>query len=103
MAANPEPGRNESSAVVEFRQVCKAYRQGWRGSLPAVNEVSLRIGAGEVFGVVGPNRAGKTTLVKMLLSLCRPTSGEVLRLGRPLSDRSTLAHIGYVHENHAFP
>jgi ABC-2 type transport system ATP-binding protein len=63
----------------------------------------LRIESGEVFGLLGPNRAGKTTLVKMLLSLCRPTAGEVFRLGRPLSDRSTLGQVGYVHENHAFP
>ena len=56
-----------------------------------------------MFGLLGPNRAGKTTLVKLLLSLCRPTSGRVVRLGKPASDRSTLARVGYVHENHAFP
>src|SRR5262249_30949087 len=39
----------------------------------------------------------------ILLSLCRPTSGKVLRFDRPLSDRSTLARIGYMHENQAFP
>jgi ABC-2 type transport system ATP-binding protein len=89
--------------VAEFRNVTRLYRQGWRGSLTAVRDVSLRIERGEVFGLVGPNRAGKTTLVKMLLSLCRPTAGEVLRLNRPVSDRRTLARVGYVHENHAFP
>jgi ABC-2 type transport system ATP-binding protein len=53
--------------------------------------------------LVGPNRAGKTTLIKILLTLCRATSGSVKRLGAPASDRRTLARIGYVHENHAFP
>src|SRR5262249_26144062 len=35
--------------------------------------------------------------------LCRPTAGRVLRFGRPAADRRTLARVGYVHENHAFP
>ena len=41
-------------------------------------------------GLLGPNRAGKTTLVKMLLTLCRATAGRILRLGRPVQDRRTL-------------
>jgi ABC-2 type transport system ATP-binding protein len=53
--------------------------------------------------LLGPNRAGKTTLIKLLLTLCRPTTGTVKRLGSAVSDRSTLARVGYVHENHAFP
>ncbi|HKD37341.1 MAG TPA: ABC transporter ATP-binding protein, partial [Pirellulales bacterium] len=54
-------------------------------------------------GLVGPNRSGKTTLVKTLLSICRPTSGRIGRLGRDWRDRSTLARVGYVHESQAFP
>jgi ABC-2 type transport system ATP-binding protein len=69
----------------------------------AVEHVTLRIEAGEVFGLLGPNRAGKTTLVKVLLSLCQPTAGRALRFQRPLTDRQTLARVGYVHENPAFP
>jgi ABC-2 type transport system ATP-binding protein len=90
---------------VEFVDVVKEYPRGWLGrqKLRAVDGVSLRVEAGEVFGLLGPNRAGKTTLVKLLLSLCRPTSGKVLRLGQPSSDRGSLARVGYVHENHAFP
>jgi ABC-2 type transport system ATP-binding protein len=53
--------------------------------------------------LVGPNRAGKTTLVKVLLSLARLTSGQAMRFGKSVRDRSTLAKVGYVHENHAFP
>src|SRR6185295_4659823 len=92
-----------SSAVAEFENVSKLYVSGVfrRRTLPAVRAVSLRVERGEVLGLLGPNRAGKTTLVKLLLSLCRPTSGRVHRLGRPVSDRRTLARVGYVHENHA--
>jgi ABC-2 type transport system ATP-binding protein len=94
-----------SGAAAEFRNVSKTYRSGLlrRQEVPALRDVSLRIDRGEVFGLVGPNRAGKTTLVKVLLSLARPDGGEVERLGSPLHDRSTLARVGYVHENHAFP
>lgn len=88
-----------------FDQVVKDYPLGWlrRQRIRALDQVSLRIERGEVFGLIGPNRAGKTTFVKILLSLCRPTSGRVERLGQPASDRRTLARVGYVHENHAFP
>lgn len=91
--------------VVEFEQVSKDFPVGVmrRGRLQAVRNVSFRIERGEVFGLVGPNRAGKTTLVKMLLSLCRPTSGRIERLGQPASRRATLAQVGYIHENQAFP
>ena len=82
---------DQAPAIAEFRNVAKAYADPMyrRPALHAVRDVSFRVEAGSVFGLLGPNRAGKTTLIKMLLSLCRPTSGEVLRLGQPLSDRST--------------
>ena len=93
------------TAVAEFDQVSKVYPDGLLGrrGLAAVTGVSFQLLPGEVFGLLGPNRAGKTTLVKLLLSLCRLTSGRVVRLGRPVSDRGTLARVGYVHENQAFP
>jgi ABC-2 type transport system ATP-binding protein len=91
--------------ALSFESVSKVYRGGWlgRARLAAVRDVSLQVEPGEVFGLVGPNRAGKTTLVKVLLSLCRPTAGQVTRLGRPADDRRTLARVGYLHERHAFP
>jgi ABC-2 type transport system ATP-binding protein len=93
-----------TSRPVEFQAVSKRYARGWRGGhVQAALDVSFHVEAGEVFGLLGPNRAGKTTLVKLLLGLCRPTAGQVTRLGRPTTDRSTLARVGYVHENPAFP
>lgn len=91
--------------ALEFRDVSKVYTRSLFGGagIKALDHLNLRIEPGVVLGLLGPNRAGKTTLIKLLLSLCRPTSGEILRLGRPVSDRSTLAQVGYVHENHAFP
>jgi ABC-2 type transport system ATP-binding protein len=92
-------------AAIEFVDVVREYRVGWPvgRTLRAVDGVSFRIEAGQVFGLLGPNRAGKTTLVKLLLSLARPTAGQVFRLGHPVAERRTLARVGYMHENHAFP
>lgn len=100
-----QPTAIGAPAAVEFHSVSKTYSSTVfrRPRVQALYDVNLRIEAGEVFGLLGPNRAGKTTLVKLLLSLCQPTSGVIQRLGRPLSDRSRLGQIGYVHENHAFP
>jgi ABC-2 type transport system ATP-binding protein len=93
------------SFAAEFRDATKIYHVGLlgRSRRTAVTGINLKIGLGECVGLLGPNRAGKTTLVKMLLSLARPTSGEVLRLGEPISNRATLARVGYVHENQAYP
>jgi ABC-2 type transport system ATP-binding protein len=93
------------SAVLDLSDVTKDYRNGplGLGRLRAVDRASLVVKAGESVGLAGPNRAGKTTLLKMALSLCRPTSGKVTRLGRAGDDRSTLAAVGYVHERPAFP
>jgi ABC-2 type transport system ATP-binding protein len=91
--------------AVEFQDVTKDYPLGLLGvrKRRAVSGVSFAVEPGQVFGILGPNRAGKTTLIKILLTLCRLTSGRALRLGRPVRDRATLARVGYVHENHAFP
>lgn len=90
---------------VEFSNIGKDYFQGALGRqrLQALDDVTFHIEPGEIFGLVGPNRAGKTTLIKLLLSLCQPTTGAVRRFGVPASDRATLARVGYVHENQAFP
>jgi ABC-2 type transport system ATP-binding protein len=90
--------------AVRFENVSKRYSGGLlRRGVVALDGVSFNIAPGEVFGMVGPNRAGKTTLVKILLSICRPTAGRIIRLGRHASVRSTLARVGYVHESQAFP
>lgn len=88
-----------------FTDVVKTYKTGplGRAGIPAVRGVTLTVPKGAVFGLLGPNRAGKTTLVKLLLSLARPSGGQVSRLGEPAAVRTTLARVGYMHENHAFP
>ena len=91
--------------AAEFAAVSKSYRSLWPlgQTVHALREVSFAVEPGEAFALLGPNRAGKTTLLKILLGLCRPSQGRVTRLGCPLSDRDTLARVGYMHESQAFP
>ncbi len=65
-------------SVLEARHLVKSY-----GDLKAVEDVSLRLDAGEVVGLLGPNGAGKTTTVSMIAGLLSPDSGEVSLMGRP--------------------
>ncbi|HZT13079.1 MAG TPA: ABC transporter ATP-binding protein [Candidatus Baltobacteraceae bacterium] len=82
-----------TEAVVDVRHLAKTY-----GEVTAVEDISLRVGRGEIFGFLGPNGAGKTTCVKMLVGLVRPTAGAGTLLGSPLGVRSARAKLGYLPE-----
>ena len=56
------------------------------GDLVAVDQLTLSIPAGTVFGFLGPNGAGKTTTVRMLAALIAPTGGAASVNGQPLGD-----------------
>src|SRR5258708_14708519 len=93
------------AAVAVFESVGKQHSPSTfgKGGIQAVKGVNLHIAKGSVFGLLGPNRAGKTTVVKLLLSLCLPSEGKITRFDKPASDHSTLARVGYMHENQLFP
>lgn len=59
--------------MLEVRGLTKEYRKGVRAN----EEVSLSVGEGEVFGLLGHNGAGKTTLINQVVGLLRPTSGSI--------------------------
>jgi len=89
--------RAMSGPVLETRSLRKRF-----GEKVAVEDLSLRVGRGEVFGFLGPNGAGKTTSLKMLLGLVAPTSGEGEVLGRPIGDRMARAKLGFLPEHFRF-
>jgi len=69
-------------AVIELRNVVKHY-----GKIKAVDGVSLSVRQGEIFGLLGPNGAGKTTMIRMLITLTRPTAGELYVAGYSVAGR----------------
>ena len=56
------------------------------GGVPALRSVSLRVGAGEYFVLLGPNGSGKTTLLRSIAGLERPSAGRIAFAGRPILD-----------------
>jgi ABC-type multidrug transport system ATPase subunit len=60
--------------AVEVRDLAKTYR----GGVPAVAGISFATGRGEIFGLLGPNGSGKTTTVRILVTLLRQTAGTAL-------------------------
>ena len=79
--------------MIELDQLVKKF-----GDLVAVNHLSLKIGRGEFFAMLGPNAAGKTTAIKLLTGLIKPTSGRALICGfnvqtDPLAARRRLAYV----------
>jgi ABC-2 type transport system ATP-binding protein len=73
------------------------------GDRTALDDVSLAVEPGEIFGYLGPNGAGKTTTLKIVAGIQRPTAGDARVLGTSvLADPlSTKARIGYVPESGA--
>jgi ABC-2 type transport system ATP-binding protein len=56
------------------------------GTLSAVDDISFRVGKGEVFGFLGPNGAGKTTTIRMLVGLTSPSEGTAMVAGHSITD-----------------
>ena len=55
------------------------------GALTAVDDLSLEVYGGEVFGFLGPNGAGKTTAINLICGLLKPDAGQVFIHGKPVS------------------
>jgi len=64
------------ASVIEARELSKSF-----GEVTALDRVSLSVGEGALFGLLGPNGSGKTTMIKVLTGQIRPTSGSATVLG----------------------
>jgi ABC-2 type transport system ATP-binding protein len=82
-------------AAIEFDGVTRKY-----GSLPALDGVSLTVGRGEMFGLIGPDGAGKTTAIRLACGLLRPDRGRILVLGHdPVAEhRAITGLVGYLSQ-----
>jgi zinc transport system ATP-binding protein len=79
------------------------FRDVWvrRGGKPVLREIDFAVPAGSVFGLIGPNGGGKTTLLKVALNLLEPVRGEVLLFGKPWHEHSAPGpSIGYTPQHH---
>ena len=78
----------------------KIFPDWWgRAKVIAVDDLNLQVKQNEVYGLLGPNGSGKTTTLKMLLSLLHPTKGKAFVLGANSSDTKISARIGYLPED----
>jgi ABC-2 type transport system ATP-binding protein len=72
------------AAVLEIEGLHKTYRTLRRGPRVALDGLDMSVEAGQVHGFLGPNGSGKTTTLRILLGLVRPTSGRMRLFGRPV-------------------
>jgi len=81
--------------MLELRHLYRSYR-----GIPAIEDVSFSVAAGEVVGFLGPNGAGKSTTVKIITGMLKPDDGRVFFEGRDIDDDMIAfrATIGYVPE-----
>jgi ABC-2 type transport system ATP-binding protein len=84
--------------VIAIRNLAKRF-----GRIEALKGVTLHVEAGQIYGLLGQNGAGKTTMVKILLGIIRHWEGEAELLGKPAGTVAIRSRIGYLPEDHRFP
>ena len=92
--ASPTP-EGEYSNVVEVRDVSIRF-----GKFTAVKNVSLNVGPGQIFGLLGPNGSGKTTLIRAICGLVRLSEGSIKVFGKDVSQEpdATRGLVGYMSQ-----
>jgi len=85
--------------IIEISHLAKHY-----GSFQAVRDLNLTVEQGDVYGFLGPNGAGKSTTIRMMMTLIRPTSGDIKIFGLPLTTHRSeiLRRIGAIVERPDF-
>ena len=80
-------------AVIQTMGLSKRYKDNW-----AVDHLDLRVEQGDIYGFIGRNGAGKSTTLKLLCGLARPTQGEALIFGKPVRDSVARRRVGSLIE-----
>ena len=88
--------------MIELKGLSKTYGKNGK---KAVDELTLSVGNGVLFGFIGPNGAGKTTTIKMMTGIISPDQGDVMVDGQDLKARplEVKKRIGYVADNSPLP
>jgi ABC-2 type transport system ATP-binding protein len=86
--------------AIELRNISKSYRQPWgRGTVKAVIDLSLTVPAGEAFGFIGANGAGKSTTIKVMVGALRLDSGHSALFGIDTALPESRRQVSFVPEN----
>ena len=89
--------------AIELRNVIKDFSVGFRGvRVRAVNQLTLTINSGGIFGLLGPNGSGKSTTIKMIMGFLTPTSGHCEIFGVPSDRAEARLSVGYLPESPDF-
>ncbi|MGZ4148319.1 MAG: ATP-binding cassette domain-containing protein, partial [Actinomycetota bacterium] len=80
----------ENAPAIVARRLARTF-----GAVRALDGLDLQVPAQKILGLLGPNGSGKTTFIRVVAGLLRPTSGEVLVLGRR-PGLATAPHVGYM-------
>lgn len=92
-----------NAPAIEITGLVKDFHIGLRGAkVRAVDELSLTIPQGCVYGLLGPNGCGKSTTLKVVLGLLRPTRGACRVLGLPAESPEARAKVGFLPEGPFF-
>ena len=94
-----EANKGGGDNMIQFEHVSKCYA---KGRDKALDDLTLHVGKGKVFGFIGPNGAGKTTTIKLLTGILTPTEGTVTIGGRDMAKEPLEAKrlIGFVPDSH---
>jgi ABC-2 type transport system ATP-binding protein len=90
---------NDSDVIISTSRLTKVF-----GKLVAVNDLHIEVMRGDVFGFLGPNGSGKTTTIRMLLGLIRPTAGRAILFGMDSAHQlpEILQRVGAIVETPVF-
>src|SRR2546427_1861241 len=99
----PRGSGAEAGAAVAVEGLTKVFPVPFsRQSIVAVRDLNLRVGPGEVYGLLGPNGSGKSTTLKIILGLVSPTHGRTKIFGRDSSLVESREAVGFLPENPYF-
>lgn len=82
---------NGNSYAIKMRNLTKYY-----GEIKGIEDVTLEVKRGQIFGFLGPNGSGKTTTIRILIGLIKPSSGEAEIFGSPAGSIESKQKIGYL-------
>ena len=89
--------------AVQAQNIHQSVRSGfWMKSIEILKGINFSVEAGTVFGLVGSNGAGKTSLIHLMVGICQPKNGSLLIFGERADSLRAKRRIGYLPERPYF-